>query len=132
MNNDLYQRIMQELDLDYSPQIIEILVLINELSDDDIKNLAAYFSSTPTIKIETNVALAKVGQAKASMCLGCHGSSAEGNGQFPRLAGQRADYLANQLANFKAGARKNGQMQAIANMLSEEDMQALAAYFAGL
>jgi hypothetical protein len=37
MNNDLYQRIMQELDLDYSPQIIEILVLINELSDDDIK-----------------------------------------------------------------------------------------------
>ena len=106
--------------------------MASNLSDDDIKNLAAYFSSTPTIKTETNVALAKAGQAKASMCLGCHGSSAEGNGQFPRLAGQRADYLANQLANFKAGERKNGQMQAIANMLSEEDMLALAAYFAGL
>jgi len=102
------------------------------LSDKDIKNIAAYFSSAPTIKTETNVTLAKVGQAKASMCLGCHGSTAEGNGQFPRLAGQRADYLVNQLTNFKAGARKNGQMQAIANMLSEEDMQALAAYFSGL
>jgi cytochrome c553 len=66
------------------------------------------------------------------MCLGCHGANAVGNGQYPRLAGQRPDYLANQLANFKAGARKNAQMQAIANTLSEEDMQALAAYFSGL
>jgi len=106
--------------------------MTSNLSDEDIKNLAAYFSSTPTIKTETNVALAKIGQTKASMCLGCHGSNAEGNGQYPRLAGQRADYLANQLANFKAGVRKNGQMQAIANTLSEEDMQALAAYFSGL
>jgi cytochrome c553 len=106
--------------------------MASNLSDDDIKNLATYFSSTPTVKTETNVALAKVGQAKASMCLGCHGSTAEGNGQFPRLAGQRADYLVNQLTNFKAGLRKNGQMQAIANTLSEEDMQALAAYFSGL
>jgi len=106
--------------------------MASNLSDEDIKNLAAYFSSTPTIKTETNVALAKIGQTKASMCLGCHGSNAEGNGQYPRLAGQRADYLANQLANFKAGVRKNGQMQAIANTLSEEDMRALAAYFSGL
>jgi len=106
--------------------------MASNLSDEDIKNLAAYFSSTPTIKTETNVALAKIGQTKASMCLGCHGSNAEGNGQYPRLAGQRADYLANQLANFKAGVRKNGQMQAIASNLSEEDMQALAAYFSGL
>ena len=106
--------------------------MASNLSDDDIKNLSAYFSSAPTIKTETNVSLAKVGQAKASMCLGCHGPTAEGNGQFPRLAGQRADYIVNQLASFKAGVRKNGQMQAIANTLNEEDMQALAAYFSGL
>lgn len=106
--------------------------MASNLSDDDIKNVAAYFSSIAPTKTESNVALAKVGQSKASMCLGCHGSSAEGNGQFPRLAGQRADYLVNQLTTFKAGARKNGQMQAIASNLSEEDMQALAAYFGGL
>jgi len=106
--------------------------MASNLSDDDIKNLATYFASVPAVKKENNLPLAKIGQAKASMCLGCHGSNAEGNGQFPRLAGQRADYLANQLASFKAGIRKNGQMQAIANMLSDEDMQALAAYFSGL
>ena len=106
--------------------------MASNLSDDDIKNIAAYFSCVPTAKTESNLPLAKIGKEKASMCLGCHGSNAEGNGQYPRLAGQRADYLANQLASFKAGIRKNGQMQAIANMLSEEDMQALAAYFSGL
>jgi len=106
--------------------------LASNLSDEEIKNLAAYFVNLPSIKTETNASLAKVGKEKASMCLGCHGSSAEGNGQYPRLAGQRADYLAQQLANFKAGLRKNGQMQAIANTLSEEDMLALAAYFSGL
>ncbi len=106
--------------------------MASNLSDDDIKNLAAYYASTPSIKTETNATLAKVGQEKASMCLGCHGSKAEGNGPYPRLAGQHPDYITNQLTNFKAGLRKNGQMKAIANMLSEEDMQALAAYFSGL
>jgi cytochrome c553 len=76
--------------------------------------------------------LAKTGQAKASMCLGCHGSSAEGNGQFPRLAGQHPGYLVKQLSSFKEGVRKNGHMQAIAGTLSEDDMKALAAYFGSL
>ena len=106
--------------------------MASNLSDEDIKNIAAYFSNVPTVKRESNLPLAKIGKEKASMCLGCHGSSAEGNGQYPRLAGQRADYLVNQLANFKAGLRKNGQMQAIAKTLNEDDMQALAAYFSGL
>jgi cytochrome c553 len=102
------------------------------LSDDDITNLAAYYSSQAPVSAGGDPNLAKSSQAKSGMCLGCHGSSAEGNGQFPRLAGQHPGYLAKQLSSFKEGARKNGHMQAIAGTLSEDDMKALAAYFGSL
>ena len=106
--------------------------MAGNLNDDDIKNLAAYFSGLPPVSAGGDPTLAKSGQAKASICLGCHGSSAEGNGQFPRLAGQHPGYLANQLGHFKEGVRKNGHMQAIAGSLSDEDIKALAAYFGSL
>jgi cytochrome c553 len=102
------------------------------LSDEDINNLAAYYFSQPPVSAGGDPNLAKSGKTKAGMCLGCHGSTAEGNGQFPRLAGQHPDYLAKQLSNFKEGVRKNGHMQAIAGTLSEDDMKALAAYFGSL
>ena len=102
------------------------------LSDEDINNLAAYYSSQAPVKAGGDPNLSKLGQTKASMCLGCHGLSAEGNGQFPRLAGQHPDYLVKQLSSFKEGVRKSGYMQAIAGTLSEADMKALAAYFGSL
>jgi cytochrome c553 len=102
------------------------------LSNDDINNLVAYFSSQASVSAGSDPALAKSGQTKASMCLGCHGPSAEGNGQFPRLAGQHPEYLIKQLNSFKEGVRKSGPMQAIAGGLSEDDMKALAAYFGSL
>jgi cytochrome c553 len=102
------------------------------LSNDDINNLAAYYSSQPPVSAGGDPILAKSGRIKASMCLGCHGSSAEGNSQFPRLAGQHSDYLVKQLSSFKEGMRKNGHMQAIAGTLSEDDIKALAAYFGSL
>ena len=102
------------------------------LDDSDINNLAAYFSNLPAVKAGGDATLAKLGQTKATMCLGCHGTTAAGNGQFPRLAGQQSDYILKQLNDFKDGARKNAQMQAIAATLSSDDMKALAAYFASL
>lgn len=106
--------------------------MTSNLSDEDTSNLAAYFASQPPVSAGGNSSLAKSGQPKSAMCLGCHGSSAEGNGQFPRLAGQHPEYLIKQLKSFKDGTRKNGQMQAIAGSLSEEDMGELAAYFGSL
>lgn len=103
------------------------------LSNEDISNLAAYFSAQKPVK--TNSAdpqLAKSGEAKAGMCLGCHGATAQGNGQFPRLAGQHPEYLAQQLKAFKEGSRKSGPMQAITANLQETDFKALAAYFGSL
>jgi cytochrome c553 len=106
--------------------------LAGDLSDADMANLATYFSSLPAVKAGGDASLAKTGQAKAVMCLGCHGENGVGNGQFPRLAGQHPDYLVKQLTSFKDWARKNGQMQAIVGSLSEDDIKALAAYFASL
>ncbi|MDD5580842.1 MAG: cytochrome c [Methylobacter sp.] len=106
--------------------------LAANLSEEDINNLAAYFSSQQAAKAGGDPTLAKSGQAKAAMCMGCHGSSSEGNGLFPRLAGQHPEYLEQQLKNYKQGSRNGGPMQAIAASLSEEDMKALAAYFGSL
>lgn len=75
---------------------------------------------------------AAAGQAKSAMCGACHG--ADGNSasaDFPKLAGQNAGYLYKQLTEFKAGARVNPTMQGMVAALQDQDMQDLAAYFAG-
>lgn len=106
--------------------------MAGHLTDEDVNDLAAYFSSQPPAKAGGDPALAKSGEPKAGMCLGCHGAKAQGNGQFPRLAGQHPEYIVRQLKAFKEGSRKNGPMQAITANLSEADFKALAAYFGSL
>jgi len=102
------------------------------LKKDDIENLAAYYSSMPAVKAGGEPVLAKAGQTEASMCLGCHGPAAEGNGHIPRLAGQHPEYLERQLNYFKTGTRKNGHMQSIAATLTDADIKELSAYFGSL
>jgi cytochrome c553 len=102
------------------------------LKNDDIENLAAFYASLPPVSSGGEPALAKAGQTKASMCLGCHGSAAEGNGQIPRLAGQHPEYIQRQLNYFKTGARKSGHMEAIAASLTDADIKELAAYFGNM
>ena len=105
----------------------------NGSSNEDINNLAAYFSKQKPVKVSGgDPELIKAGESKASMCMGCHGSTAGGNGQFPRLAGQYPEYLVQQLKAFKNGSRKSGPMQAITSTLTETDIKALAAYFRSL
>ncbi|MGH8173018.1 MAG: c-type cytochrome [Rhodanobacteraceae bacterium] len=74
------------------------------------------------------------GKAKSVPCQACH--AADGNAgidpQYPRLAGQYADYLARALHEYKAGERKNPIMSGFAATLSEEDIADLSAYFASL
>jgi cytochrome c553 len=71
------------------------------------------------------------GQVIASeKCVACH--AADGNSadpQYPRLAGQYADYLARSLSEYKAGTRSNPIMAGFAAGLSEQDIQDLAAWF---
>ena len=103
-----------------------------KLTPEDINNYGAYFAVQQAAKAGGDVTLAQQGKSKAGMCLGCHGTSGEGNGQFPRLAGQHPEYLAKQLTSYKNGSRLNGTMQAIAGSLSDEDIKALAAFLGAL
>lgn len=114
------------------------------LSDEDMKNVSAYFSvQTPTPNEATNKALVGRGeqiyrQGIASngtpACMACHGPQGAGIGtQYPRLGSQQAPYVLTQLKDFKAGVvRKNAVMSDIANRLSDQDMAAVAEYISGL
>ena len=76
------------------------------------------------------LALADAQQIVSTVCVACHG--ADGNSVapiFPRLAGQNAKYLAQQLTDYKSGKRKNDIMSPNAAPLSPEDIQGLATYF---
>ena len=65
-------------------------------------------------------------------CAACHGDKGQGVDTFkdyPKLAGQHADYLAKALRDYKSGLRKNAIMGAQAQELNAQEMRALAAYF---
>ena len=75
---------------------------------------------------------AEAGQAKAIVCAACHGMEGTSlNPEWPSLAGQNEAYLVRTLQAFKSGDRKNVLMTPQAMSLSDQDMQDLAAFFAG-
>ena len=70
-------------------------------------------------------------------CSGCHAPDGAGNdaAKFPRLGGQRNDYIVSALKNFRSGARANDpgrMMQMVAKRLSDEEIDAVANYVQGL
>ncbi len=76
---------------------------------------------------------AEAGKAKSATCAACHG--AEGISAvplYPNLAGQVPGYISGQLADYKAGIRKNAIMLGQSINLSQEDMDDLDAYYASL
>jgi cytochrome c553 len=76
---------------------------------------------------------AEAGAAKAAVCQACHGANGNStNPEWPSLAGIGADYIADQLKNFKEGKRTNPLMMPNAMTLSADDMANLGAYFDGL
>lgn len=116
------------------------------LSSADIKNLAAYFEAQkPQLRAARDPILVKIGQqiyrggiaAKGiAACASCHGPSGAGiPAQFPRVAGQYAEYTVAQLQAFRAGERANDpnkMMSATATKLSDQEIKAVAEYIAGL
>lgn len=71
------------------------------------------------------------GQTKSTVCTACHGAGGNApiSPDYPRLAGQHADYLQNALYDYQKGARKDPVMSAQAASLSPQDILDLAAYF---
>jgi len=73
------------------------------------------------------------GATKAVVCQACHGANGNSaNPEWPSLAGLGADYITEQLQNFKDGKRNNPVMAPNAASLSPDDMADLAAYFDSL
>lgn len=72
------------------------------------------------------------GKGQAWSCASCHGAAGEGSLNTPRLAGQRAAYLAKQLEDFRSGLRHNESMAFVARALSGDDIDKLARYYAGI
>ena len=70
------------------------------------------------------------GATKAAVCSACHGPNGNSaNPDWPRLAGQSAVYIAQQLKLFKSGVRANPVMMPLAAGLSDQDMADLAVYY---
>lgn len=70
------------------------------------------------------------GATKAAVCSSCHGPNGNStNPEWPRLAGQSAVYIAEQLKLFRAGVRDNPVMKPLASGLSDQDIADLAVYY---
>ncbi len=114
------------------------------LSDEDIRNLAAYLEQQKpapgaaknknTVEFGKKIYRGGIAAKNVPACAGCHSPNGAGiPAQFARLAGQHQDYAVAQLTNFRTGTRSNSaQMTAIAKRLSDDEIQAVADYIAGL
>jgi cytochrome c553 len=116
------------------------------LSADDMRDLAAFYAAQ---KLKPSAAkdkdLAALGQkiyrggnltTGVAACSGCHGPTGAGiPSQYPRIAGQFAEYVEAQLIAFRTGARANdpnGMMRGVAARMTDREIKAVAEYAAGL
>jgi len=120
--------------------------MVANLSEADMKGLAAYYAGQelrPAAAADKNLALLgqklwRGGNSATGVpaCAGCHGPNGAGiPSQYPRIAGQYADYIAAQLKAFKEGARANdpnAMMRGVVARMTEREMRAVAEYAAGL
>jgi len=98
-----------------------------ELSGQDMADIAAYFAGTP---LAAGHAPAAQVPEVAGLCVSCHGADGVGiTPLYPTLAGQHADYIARALDEYQKGARKNVIMATFAAHLTSEQMDALGEYF---
>ncbi len=114
------------------------------LSDEDMKGVAAYFSSQNLVlgKAKVNGAgslgekiyRGGIAETNVPACAACHGANGAGLlKQFPRLGGQHSDYTLAQLRTFRTGERANApMMMAIATKMTDAEMAAVADYMQGL
>jgi cytochrome c553 len=114
------------------------------LSDADMKNVAAFYAGKTAkpgfAKNKELVALGEkiyrggIADRMIPACAGCHSPTGAGiPAQYPRLAGQHADYTEAQLVAFRSGARKNSiPMTGVAAKMNDREIKAVADYIAGL
>lgn len=127
--------------------VVEMTGLLDALTDQDLNDIAAYFSAQKITLGQANQELVKVGAPlyragnmanKVAACAACHGPTGAGIvlAKYPALGGQHADYIAVQLHKFRKGERTNDGdtriMRTIAAKLSDDEIKAVANYVSGL
>ena len=118
------------------------------LTDQDMSEIAAYFSAQKPVPKGADPALVNLGQQiyrggvpqrGIAACIACHGPSGDGNplAAYPRISGQHAIYVARTLGEYASGARRsdldlNQMMRNEASLLRDDEIKALASYVQGL
>ena len=114
------------------------------LSEEDMRNVAAFYASKTAkpgfAKSKDTVALGEkiyrggIAERNVPACAGCHSPNGAGlPAQYPRLAGQHADYVEAQMNAFRSGTRANGpMMMAVAAKMNDKEIKAVSDYIAGL
>lgn len=114
--------------------------LSRHLSEDQISQLASYYAAQQvmpaSVAKRSENALGEdifrhgIASKEIPACAGCHGDKGEGNGPFPRLAGQHSDYLVKQLEIFqRTDQRPDGAvMKTVAHLLSQDEITAVADF----
>ncbi len=118
--------------------------MASTLDEAGMKNVAAFYASKQAkpgfAKNKATVALGEkiyrggIADRSIPACAGCHSPDGAGiPAQYPRLAGQHAEYTEAQLVAFRGGIRKNSaQMMGVAAKLNDAEIKAVADYIAGL
>lgn len=120
--------------------------MIAPYTEEQMKDFAAYFASKKqtgeTLKNRDSLALGqklyRAGDASKGLpaCAACHGPTGSGlPAQYPRIAGQFAEYTEAQLKAFRLGERANDpnkMMRMVAEKMTDAEIRAVADYVAGL
>ena len=104
-----------------------------DLSDQTMENIAQYLEASKG-KGEKSPTHgdAKLGKKLAESCEGCHSEGSNVGPNIPRLAGQYGNYLVKAMKDYQSGKRNNAMMQSMVDGLSEQELENIAAYFAGM
>lgn len=118
------------------------------LSEQDMRDLAAFFAAQAPAVRGADPDLAARGERiykggieerGIAACIACHGPSGKGNqpAGYPRISHQHAEYLSTTLRDYQSGARRsdatlNQMMRNIAELLLDDEIEALASYMQGL
>lgn len=114
------------------------------LSEADMKNVSAFYASKQAkpgfaknkafVTLGEKIYRGGIDERSVPACAGCHSPNGAGiPAQYPRLAGQHADYTEAQLVAFRGGARTNSLvMTGVAAKMNDREIKAVADYIAGL
>ena len=118
--------------------------MASALSEDDMKNVSAFYAGKQAkpgfaknkelVSLGEKIYRGGIADRSVPACAACHSPTGAGiPAQYPRMAGQHADYTEAQLVAFRGGVRKNSlQMTGVAAKMNDREIKAVSDYIAGL